>query len=90
MNDIRRDSELELGIDDPAMRDGARNEDRTEFLNDSIVGECNVTNCRFNRQHRCRTSDITIDFYNGFARCSTYDPKDDSYDKFSLNVAESI
>jgi hypothetical protein len=65
-------------------------DDRTETMSDSIVGECDVTNCRFNRAHLCEAGSIRVEMVNGMAHCGTYDPKDAHRNTFEMNVSESI
>ena len=63
--------------------------DQTEQDMDSYIGECDMTDCRFNKQHRCYAGSIQVANVNGMAHCATYDPKH-HMDRYSPVVSESI
>ncbi len=90
MNDTPTGNDILDELNHPTADQAPQHEDRTEFESDTIVGECGVTLCRFNVSRQCRAGSVSIAFVNGMAHCATYDPKDPSYDKFSVNTAESV
>ncbi len=63
--------------------------DQTEQTEDSYVGECGVTICRFNKARRCYAGSIEVAFVDDMAHCATFDSKERT-DLFDSNTAESI
>ena len=64
--------------------------DQTEQSEDSYVGECGVTICRFNKARIDATRAVSRSpLVDSMAHCATFDPTERT-DLFDSNTAESI
>ncbi|PYE54941.1 DUF1540 domain-containing protein [Deinococcus yavapaiensis] len=43
----------------------------------SVVGQCDVTRCRYNEDHQCHAGQIQVSMSSEGAACMTYTPRDD-------------
>ncbi len=44
----------------------------------SVVGQCDVTQCRYNEEHQCHAGQIHVSMSNEGAACMTYSPREGS------------
>lgn len=43
----------------------------------SVVGQCDVTHCRYNEERQCHAGQIHVSMSSEGAACMTYSPRDD-------------
>ena len=50
---------------------------QAEMEGESIVADCDATNCLYNQAQLCTAGAINVSFVNGMANCATFTPRAD-------------